>query len=149
MNKIEAVVTNIEQTEIVTYIHLACSETPLRMIKTKIPAWLGQDERVLITFQEASVCVSKECPGKVSIENKVPGTITKMRSNGSLCELTFDSCVGKVVSLITEAARDELGLEEGGDATMLIRGVDMHLEPIVEPMDLEPFKPETGTKVAN
>lgn len=149
MNRIEATITDIQQTDIVTYIHLACSETPLRMIKTKLPSWIDRDEKVLISFQEASVCVSKECPGKVSIENKVPGTITKMRSNGSLCELTFDSNLGKVVSLITDTACEELGLVEGCDATMLIRGVDMHIEPIVDPLDMGTFKKLAGTKVAN
>ena len=149
MNKIEAVVTHVEENEIVTHIHLECNGTPMRLIKTKCPAWLENGEPVLLTFQEGSVCVSKECPGKVSIENKLPGKITRMRSSGSLCELTFESDVGKVVALITDAACADLDLQEGCDATMLIRAIDMQVEPIVDGGVLERFKRSARTKVAN
>lgn len=148
MNKLAAVVTDIEQTDIVTYITLDCNDTPIRLIKTKTPVWAGVGDRVYFTFQEASVCVSKECPGKVSIENRVPGTLKKIRSKDSLCELTFESGIGTVVSLVTEKACDELGLEEGCSATILLRGVDIHLEPNVDPMNLESLK-RPGTKLAN
>jgi ABC-type molybdate transport system ATPase subunit len=149
MNKIAGVVADIEQTDIVTYITLQCQDTSIRLIKTKVPAWLGVGEHVYFTFQEASVCVSKECPGKVSIENRVPGKLEKVRSKDSLCELTFESDIGKVVSLVTEKACLELGLEEGCRATMLLRGVDIHLEPNVAPTDFESIINKTRTKVAN
>jgi len=149
MNKIAAVVTEIERTDIVTYITLLCNETTIRLIKTKTPVWADVGEKVIFTFQEASVCISKECPGKVSIENRVPGTLVRIRSKDSLCELTFESDIGTVVSLITEAACKELGLEVGCRATMLLRGVDIHLEPDVAPMNIETLKKQTGTKVAN
>ena len=148
MNKISAVVTGIEETDIVTYIALKSNETEIRLIKTRLPAWLEIGEKVLFTFQEASVCISKECPGKVSIENRVPGTLIKIRSKDSLCELTFESDIGTVVSLITEKACRELGLEVGCRATMLLRGVDIHLEPDIGPMSDELFK-QARTKVAN
>jgi molybdate transport system regulatory protein len=148
MNKIAAVVTDIERTDIVTYITLSCNDTPIRLIKTKTPVWAGVGDKVFFTFQEASVCVSKECPGKVSIENRIPGTLKKIRSKDSLCELTFDSGIGTVVSLVTEQSCQELGLEEGCSATILLRGVDIQLEPHVDPMNLESLK-AAGTKLAN
>jgi len=149
MNKLEAVVTGIEHTDIVSYVSLKSGETTIRLIKTKTPVWLTVGEKVFFTFQEASVCVSKECPGKVSIENRIPGTLERMRSKDSLCELTFESDIGKVVSLITEKACHELGLEEGCSATMLLRGVDIHLEPEVKPTDFESVAKQVRTKVAN
>lgn len=149
MNKFTAIVTGIEKTDIVTYITLECNEVPVRLIKTKTPVWAGVGERVYFTFQEASVCVSKECPGSVSIENRIPGKLVKMRSKDSLCELTFESGIGSVVSLVTEKACRELGLEAGCKATMLLRGIDIHLEPNVAPMDIESIRKSAGTKVAN
>ena len=149
MNKAAAVVKGIEHTDIVSYITLQCAETTIRLIKTKTPVWLSVGDSVFFTFQEASVCISKECPGKVSIENRIPGTLKQIRSKDSLSELTFESDIGKVVSLITEKACNELGLEEGCTATMLLRGVDIHLEPDVEPADYASIVKQTRTKVAN
>lgn len=149
MNKIEAVVTDIEQTDIVTYITAKHADTSIRLIKTKTPLWLDKGESVYLAFQEASVCISKECPGRVSIENRVPGTVQRIRSKGSLCELTIESDIGTIVSLITEKACEELGLSEGCRATMLLRGVDIQLEPHVSPMNFESLLKHSRTKDAN
>lgn len=131
MNKLEAVVKEIITTDVVTYIDVVCKEVELRLMKYKAPAWLSKGDRVHCMFQEASVCVSKECPGKVSIENKLPAVLKEMRQSESLCELTFESEMGQIISLITQSAYDELGLDIECEATMLLRGVDITIEPLL------------------
>jgi len=131
MNSIAVTVKDIKITDIVTYIDVECGDTALRLIKSKAPNWLSKGDRVNCKFKEASVCVSKECPGKVSIENRVAAKLKDVRKNDSLCELTFESGLGEVVSLITTQAYDNLGLELECDATMLLRGVDINLEPLL------------------
>lgn len=129
MNKVKARVNTIEATDVVTYVHLDKGDTTLRIIKSETPYWIKEGEDVICTFREASVCVSRECPGKISIENAVPATLEGVRERASLCELTFDSGLGRVVSLITTKAYENLGLEPGCKATMLLRGIDINLEP--------------------
>lgn len=148
MNKIPAVVEAIEKTDIVTYIHVKAGETDMRLIKHKCPSWLSAGDKVYCTFQEGAVCVSKECPGKVSIENRLPATLKGVRRNASLCELTFENELGDIVSLITTQAFDELGLEVGCEATMLLRGVDINIAPDLDPIDVDAWKAKR-TKVAN
>lgn len=137
MNKVSAVVTTIDKNDIVTNIHVECGGTTMRLIKSECPKWLSPGDKVFCTFQEASVCVSKECPGKVSIENKLPASLSDVRKSDSLCELTFSSDLGTVVSLITTDAFDDLELEVGCEATMLLRGVDIGLQPQLEPISVE------------
>lgn len=134
MNKIAVRVKAIDERDVVTYIRVQNNETQINVIKTKVPEWLSVGDEVYCSFQEASVCVSKECPGRVSIENRIPGKLASTRNGGSLCELTFDSDIGQVVSLITSHAYENLGLEEGCDATILLRGVDIQLEPMLVPL---------------
>jgi molybdate transport system regulatory protein len=131
MNKIEAVVTEIKKMDVVTYIYVKSRDVDLRLIDYKAPIWLSKGDTVSCRFHEAAVCVSKECPGRVSIENKLPVVLKEMRQSESLCELTFDTDMGRVVSLITQEAYDDLGLELECDATMLVRGVDIKIEPLL------------------
>lgn len=140
MNQLTAVVKAIDVTDVVTYIHLSVGETAISVINTKTPEWLSVGDEVNCTFQEVSVSVSKECPGKVSIENRLPATLKEMRQGASLCELTFESDVGEVVALITSRACDQLGLEKGCSATMLLRGIDITLEPILLPGDHNAYR---------
>lgn len=148
MNKISAVVTSVEDMKIVTYITLQVGETEIKITKSKAPTWLQSGDLVYFTFQEFSVCVGKACNGKVSIENRIPAVLSSVRKNHSLCELKFDSQIGEVVSLMTQSAFEELQLEDGYKATLLLRDIDINLEPYIEPRVLEGFM-DTRIKVAN
>ena len=150
MNQIEATVKAIEETEVVTYIRVGIGDTDVCLIKSQTPEWVSVGDKVTCTFQEASVSVSKECPGKVSIENRLPATLKDVRQGASLCELTFESGLGEVISLKTSRAYKSLGLSKGCEATMLLRGVDISLEPVLMPIDLNTYrKALAGTKDAN
>lgn len=148
MNKFTAVVTSIENMEIVTYIALQVGEIEIRIIKSKVPQWLNVNDSVYFTFQEFSVCIGKACNGKVSIENRIPAVLTSVRTKNSLSELTFESKIGEVVSLMTQSAFEELELEKDSTATILLREIDINLEPYIEPKLLESFM-NPGIKVAN
>ncbi|MDD5202907.1 MAG: hypothetical protein PHH41_07175 [Sulfurimonas sp.] len=132
MNHIEAKVTQINTSDIVTYIDVQSADTQIRLIKFKAPSWLCVGDTIDCSFPEASVCVSKDCPGKVSIENRLPAKLLEIRKSDSLCELTFESDMGRVVSLITMEAFENLELEIGCSATMLLRGVDISFAPVIE-----------------
>ncbi len=150
MNKIIAKVINIEPGEVVSYIQVQSGKAKLRIIKYELPQWLSVGDRVECKIHEASVCVSKECPGKVSIENRTKARLKDVRRNDSLCELTFESDMGEVVALITELAFDELGLKKECEATMLMRGVDISVEPYIDALDtLKLHQAITRTKDAN
>jgi molybdopterin-binding protein len=150
MNQITATVENIEVTDIVTYIHLNSSDTKICLIKYKTPKWLSVGDKVYCNFKEASVSVSKNCPGKVSIENCFPVKLREVRRNDSLCELTLESKMGNIISLITSRAYDILELQEGCEATMLLRGIDINLEPILIPILNDEYSyTKSRTKDAN
>lgn len=139
MNQIVATVQEINHTDIVSYIKASCSETILILIKTKVPSWLCIGDEIECNFQETSVSVSKDCPGKISIENMIPVRLKEVRKSESLCELTFESDIGNVISLITMRAYDALELEEGCKATILLRGVDINIEPILSPINTNQY----------
>lgn len=139
MNKVAAVVTSIKDMEIVTYITLKADETTIRVIQSKEPKWLNVHDKVYFTFQEFSVCVGKACDGKVSIENRIPAVLTSARTKSSLCVSKFDSKIGEIVSLMPQSAFEELELEEGYKATILLSEMDIDLEPYIDPKLLERY----------
>ena len=150
MNTFIAKVVNIVPGEIISYIQVQSGEQKIRIIKSTLPQWLRVEDKVECRIHEASVCVSKECPGRVSIENRLKAYLKEVRHSDSLCELTFESDMGEIVSLITQLAYDELGLEIQCEATMLIRGVDISVEPYIDTLDtLNLYKSISRTKDAN
>lgn len=148
MNKITAVVKSVNDMEIVTYITLEVNNIEIMIIKSSIPEWLNVGDMVYFTFREFNVCVGKACNGKVSIENRIPATLHLVRKKGSLCELTFKSELGEIVSLMTEKAFNELEIDVDSKVTVLLREIDIGLQPYKEAINIENFM-KTRTKVAN
>jgi len=139
MNQIKATVKEIKDLGVVSYIYVQCENTTIKLIKQKVPQWLEVGDNIHCKFQEASVCVAKDCAKKVSVENCIPATLINVRKNEPLCELTFDSDIGKVVSLITIDAYEALELESDNSVTMLMRGIDINIDPILQNLDLKTY----------
>jgi len=148
MNKLAAEVKEIDDQEIVVYITLDVRGVEIVLIESKVPQWLKIGEKVYFTFQEMSVCVGKECNGKISIENRIPSHLKQVRTKGTMCELTFDTKIGEVISLMTQKSFKELQIQDDEKATILLREIDIHLEPYTEPLNIDEFF-HSRMKVAN
>jgi len=148
MNRIPATVKSIDNMGIVSYITVVINGVELQIMKSTIPKWLAQDDTVFITFQELSVCVGTNCDGKVSIENRIPAKLLFTRTKDSLCELVFKSEMGEVVSLMTEKNFYQLKIDIGSEATLLLRDIDISLEPTQEAVNVDNFL-DSRTEVAN
>jgi molybdopterin-binding protein len=133
MNRLMATVQTIQESDVMTYISVNNGQSTINLIKSHKPQWLNVGDRVYCNFQEACVCLSKDCTGKVSIENALPVILKNIRKNDSLCEVTLDNQdFGEIVSLITTNAYEKMELCEGAHAMMLLRGTDIKLEPFIE-----------------
>lgn len=144
MNRFAANVKAIDNCEIVNHIILEIEGVTLKTIVSKVPAWLTQGDAVYVAFPEVSVCIGKSCKGKVSIENCISALLETHRSKNTLTELVIRSRIGTVVALMTEESFNALELQDGDDLVMMLRGIDIALEPYFDPID-EIF----GIKVAN
>ena len=63
---------------------------------------------------------------KLSARNQLPGTIREVRKGATTSHVRVEIGGGQVVTAsITNEAVDELGLEEGGAATVVIKASDV------------------------
>jgi molybdopterin-binding protein len=151
MNKLTVKVKRIEDHGIVTYITLDAGGMEIKTIKSNMPEWLEEGDQVNMVFQELSVCVGKSCEGKLSIRNKIAARLKRLRTRGTLSELLFESAIGEICSLMTQRSFDELELAVGDEAVLLLREIDIDLQPCIVPRYDFPTELDqaTRTKVAN
>jgi len=62
---------------------------------------------------------------RISGRNKLLGTVTEVRYEGLLAQVTLDVGGQSVVSIITRSACEELGLRRGTDAYALIKATEV------------------------
>lgn len=62
---------------------------------------------------------------KLSTRNRLPGTITEVVKGDVVAKVTLQVGDNHVVALITRESCEELGLEEGKQATALVKATDV------------------------
>jgi len=82
---------------------------------------------VKVVFKETEVIVGKGRQHEISLQNKLTGTIQSIETGELLSKLTIETKVGKVVSVITTNAVNQLGLTEGSEVTAMIKTNEMML----------------------
>ncbi len=69
-----------------------------------------------------------KAPMQISARNALRGVVREITGDGVLCEVTLDLGDGReIVSVITRASAERLGLEPGVEATALIKSTEVLL----------------------
>ena len=64
---------------------------------------------------------------QISTRNRLPGTITEIVKGEAAAKVTLQVGDNHMVAMITRESCDELGLEEGKQATALVKATDVML----------------------
>ena len=89
--------------------------------------YLVPGNTVKVIFKETEVILSPNANCKISLRNQIPGKIIRIDSDKLLSKLVIDSVVGKITSIITTNAVNQLGLEEGKDVFAMIKTNELML----------------------
>lgn len=82
---------------------------------------LRKDKPVQVIFKETEVVISCLPVPKISVQNKIPGTISTIRKEQLLTKVTLRSSIGEINSIITTQAALELDLKIGTEVMALIK----------------------------
>jgi molybdate transport system regulatory protein len=131
MNELAAHIVHIRQDDALAFIELDTAvgvrcccvvimgDTPAEAYR------LG--EAVTLVFKESEVAIAKGAEGMISLRNRFPGRIRRLKK-GTILTQVFVDCKGAVISaLISTRSADEMGLCEGEPVTALVKSTEMSL----------------------
>lgn len=90
-------------------------------------SYLAVGTLVQAIFKETEVIIGVGADHRVSLQNKLPGSVQSIEAGTLLSRVTLETVAGKVVSIITTQAVEQLGLREGTDVTAMIKTNEMML----------------------
>jgi len=132
MNTFKAEVAKIDSQGEFYIIHVHVKRDLLKLLKLELPAWLSVDDKVECSIQEAAISICKgDDDDRVSIENRIEAEVVEFREGDLLSEVTLSTACGPVVSLITTQARKRMQIEKGNNVMLLLKAVDIKLDPIL------------------
>lgn len=124
MNKIPAIVSNIQYNELVMLVHAYWESTPLQILmlpNTSTSLVPCKDKTYYLLFKEHDLLISKESSPSISIVNKFRTRIVDIATNGILNRLTLQTNGITFHSLITTQSSQELHLDLDVSVTALIK----------------------------
>lgn len=83
--------------------------------------WLVEDNEINVIFKETEVVIGKGLEHAVSMQNKIHGEIFEIDNGALLSRITISTTVGKIVSIITYNAVQQLQLQVGENVTAMIK----------------------------
>jgi len=124
MNRIRARITHIETQDHVSLVHLESNGitfTSVILETGESSPFIRKGNEVTILFKETEVSIAKDDISRISLQNRIRGTISQIEKGRLLSRITADTVTGPIRSLITTAAAIGLELEEGDDIFVLIK----------------------------
>lgn len=83
--------------------------------------YLKPGNSIKIIFKETEVIIGKGKTDNISLQNKFTGTVESIQTGELLSKLTLDTTVGKIISIITTNAVNQLGLKKGSEITAMVK----------------------------
>ena len=89
---------------------------------------MGLGDEISVVFKETEVVIGKEAP-KVSLQNRIEGTIISIQIESVLSKLSLNTAIGRLEAIITSNAVKQLQLEKGSLVNAMIKTNEVMLAP--------------------
>lgn len=130
MNILIGKIEEIKVNGSLSLIHLRVEQTILSTIVIDTPkttSYLQLGNTVKVIFKETEVIIGKGTDHTISLQNKLTGKIESIEPGELLSKLTLDTSAGKVTSIITTNAVNNLQLKKGSEVTAMIKTNELML----------------------
>lgn len=131
MNKIEAIISQIDNIDNLNIVQFDFSGITLKMMSLDLEENIKVGQKVMLIVKATNILVAKDFEGMISFANQLKGKIENIE-NGKLL-----SCVDVLVknvqfqSVITEASSKRMNLKKGEEITILIKSSDLSILEVV------------------
>ena len=130
MNRLLGIITAIESNDHLSLVDVAVGQDSFTAMLLETPQsapHLKVGNRVAVLFKETEVSLAKNLSGKISLRNRVRGTVRQIRHGDILCEVVLERDGQTLTSIITSRAVKRLELQEGDEVEALVKANEVSL----------------------
>ncbi len=127
MNKIEATVKSIEESDAVHVVTFSAKDEEFTMMALELPKKVKDGVRVILGIKPSFVLIAKEKSKDISLTNQIDALITSIDVGKLLVTIKLKSEVGIFESLITKKSYDMLSLKERQKAVVMMKASEISI----------------------
>lgn len=124
MNKLQGYIKNIVTSESLSLVYVDINNVKITAIVIDTPttnSLLQNGNCVHVIFKETEVIIGTGTGHRISMQNKFVGNILSIESKDLLSKLTIETLAGKITSIITTNAVNQLNLTVGLEVTAMVK----------------------------
>lgn len=125
MNRLHAVVTQIEGEQNLHIITFDCEGVTLKMMGLDLPKGLHVNAQVILGVKPSHVAIAKDIQGKLSYSNQLPATIVNIENGTLLSSILLHVKETDVQSFITLSSSLRMNLQVGDEVTLLMKASEL------------------------
>lgn len=133
MNRLLGTIAAIESNDHLSLVDVVVGQDTFTAMLLETPRnapYLTVGATVAVLFKETEVALAKNLSGNLSLRNRVPGTVRRIRHGGILCEVILDRDGQGLTSIITARAVKRLALQEGDEVEALVKANEVSLAEV-------------------
>lgn len=131
MNNLPGTITTIDSDSSLSLVNIGVADNhEMSALIVETPErcpWLQIGHRVQVLFKETEVSIARNLSGQISLRNRLPATVTALRSEGMLAEICLDFSGRKIVSIITSRSAKRMELQVGDTVEWLVKANEVSL----------------------
>ena len=130
MNILTGTIATVTVQNNLSLIRVDVGSVPLSAIVIDTPEsapYLAPGRTIQVLFKETEVILGKGTDHRISLQNRLVGSVSAIEQGELLSKLTLETTVGRVVSIITTPAVRQLQLQTGTEVTAMIKTNEMML----------------------
>jgi len=133
MNRLLGTIATIESNDHLSLVDVMVGQDTYTAMLLETPQTaphLKVGKTVAVLFKETEVSLAKNLSGNLSLRNRIPGTVRRIRHGDILCEVILDRDGQRLTSIITARAVKRLALQEGDEVEALVKANEVSLAEV-------------------
>ncbi len=130
MNKLKAVVVNIDSLENLTIAQFDFKGTRLSMMSLGLSN-IEVGTKVLLSINASHIAIAKDLKGDISLSNRFDCIIKKLVKGKLLSSLSLDFKGTVLTSIITTNSVNRMNLKENDEVTALVKASELSIQKVI------------------
>jgi molybdopterin-binding protein len=127
MNKIEAIISQIDSIDNLNIVQFDFSGIKLKMMSLDLNEKIKVGQKVILIVKATNILLAKDFEGMISFSNQIRGKIENIEDGKLLCSITLVVNNTKFQSIITQNSTDRMNLKKDEEITILIKASDLSI----------------------
>jgi molybdopterin-binding protein len=131
MNKIEAIVSQIDSIDNLNIVQFDFSGIKLKMMSLDLNERIKIDQKVILVIKATNILLAKDFDGMISFSNQINGKIESIEEGKLLCSVTIKSKNSYFQSIITQVSASKMNLRKDDEISIFIKASDLSIEEVI------------------